>query len=137
MPKVSALMSSIRAGEDTELELKEVVFRGDRVSFASEEDRAAPKLAEVFVSMANTSYQPVRRNQLLAGFMRDYKSTVTGGSFMEARGEGFLNLVRDSLRLSGRRPELEQIGDATKLTIYAAQYPEDVTGLPSLHPGKP
>ncbi len=66
--------------------------------------------------------QPVRRNQLLAGFMRDYKSALTGSSFMEARGEGFLNLVRDSLRLSGRRPELEQIGEATKLTIYAAQY---------------
>ncbi len=66
--------------------------------------------------------QPVRRNQLLAGFMRDYKSTLTGSSFMEARGEGFLNLVRDSLRLSGRRPKLEQIGEATKLTIYAARY---------------
>ena len=66
--------------------------------------------------------QPVRRNQLLAGFMRDYKSTLTGSSFMEARGEGFLNLVRDSLHLSGRRPELEQIGEATKLTIYAARY---------------
>ena len=81
--------------------------------------------------------QPVRRNQLLAGFMRDYKSTVTGGSFMEARGEGFLNLVRDSQRLSGRRPELDQIGDAIKLTIHAAQYPEDGTGPPPLHPGKP
>ena len=43
---------------------------------------------------------------------------VTGSSFLEARGEGFLNLVRDSLRLSGRRPELEQIGAATKLTIF-------------------
>ena len=59
--------------------------------------------------------QPVRRNQLLAGFMRSY---------MEARGEGFLNLVRDSLRLSGRRPELEQIGEATRLTIYAARHEE-------------
>lgn len=66
--------------------------------------------------------QPVRRNQLLAGFMRDYKSTVTGGSFVKARGEGFLNLVRDSLKLSGRRPDLEQIGEATNLTIYAARY---------------
>ena len=81
--------------------------------------------------------QPVRRNQLLAGFMRDYRSAVTGGSFMEARGEGFLNLVRDSVALSGHRPELEQIGDATKLTIYAAQYPEDGTGAPPPHPGKP
>lgn len=47
-------MSSIRAGEDTQLELKEIVFRGDRVSFAREEGRAASRLAEVFVSMANT-----------------------------------------------------------------------------------
>ena len=68
--------------------------------------------------------QPARRNQFLTGFMRYYESPVTGSSFLEARGEGFLNLVRDSLRLSGRRPELEQIGEATKLTIYAAQYPE-------------
>ena len=64
--------------------------------------------------------QPARRNQFLAGFMRDYKSPLTGASYMEARGEGFLKLVRDSERVSGRRPLLEQIGDATKLTIYAA-----------------
>ena len=84
--------------------------------------------------------QPVRRNQLLAGFMRDYRSAVTGGSFMEARGEGFLNLVRDSVALSGRRPELEQIGDATKLTIHAAKYVERETAPPwpssSPRPGK-
>ena len=54
--------------------------------------------------------------------MRDYMSPLTGTSYMEARGEGFLNLVRGSQRLSGRRPELEQIGHATKLTIYAATY---------------
>ena len=52
--------------------------------------------------------------------MRDYRSPLTGTSYMEARGEGFLKLVRDSERLSGRRPRLEQIGDATKLTIFAA-----------------
>ncbi len=66
--------------------------------------------------------QPARRNQFLAGFMRDYKSPLTGVAYMEARGEGFLNLVRTSQRLSGRRPELEQIGQATKLTIYAAKH---------------
>ena len=48
------LISSIQAGEDTKLELKEVVFRGERIGFAREEGRAASKLAEVFVSMANT-----------------------------------------------------------------------------------
>ena len=67
--------------------------------------------------------QPARRNQFLAGFMRDFKSPLTGSSYMEARGEGFLKLVRDSERLSGRRPLLEQIGDATRLTIYAAKAP--------------
>ena len=69
--------------------------------------------------------QPVRRNQFLAGFLRDYKSALTGAAYMEARGEGFLNLVRNSQRLSGRRPELEQIGDATKLTIHAAKHGVD------------
>ena len=68
--------------------------------------------------------QPARRNQFLAGFMRDYKSPLTGTSYLEARGEGFLKLVRDSARLSGRRPLLEQIGDATKLTIFAALHAE-------------
>lgn len=221
MLDTNALIASIQAGEDTELEPKEVVFRGNRVAFARDESRAGPRLAEVFVSMANTdgntadsrrftgplpeqiaqvityfgaspliptmsrkdrdghrdypSYahtalqeavvnavvhrdyeergsqiiirlfpdriewrnpgvlyntltvenlyagcQPARRNQFLAGFMRDYKSPLTGASYREARGEGFLRLVRDSERLSGRRPRLEQIGDSTKLTIFAA-----------------
>ena len=40
--------------------------------------------------------------------------------------------MRDSLRLPGRRPELERIGDATRLTIYAVQYVENETAPPSL-----
>ena len=39
---------------------------------------------------------------------------------MEARGEGFLNLVRDSMVLAHKRPEIKRIGEAIKLTIYAA-----------------
>lgn len=69
--------------------------------------------------------QPVRRNQQLAGFMRDFESPITGTTFMEARGEGFLNLVRDSSVLSGKRPEIKRIGEAVKLTIFAAVYPQD------------
>jgi len=65
--------------------------------------------------------QPVRRNQQLAGFMRDFPSPITGTSFMEARGEGFLNLVRDSETLSGKRPEIKRIGEAVRLRVYAAQ----------------
>lgn len=64
--------------------------------------------------------QPVRRNQHLAGFLRDFPSPVTGHSLMEARGEGFLNMVRESESISGIRPKFEGIGQASKLTIYAA-----------------
>jgi predicted HTH transcriptional regulator len=66
--------------------------------------------------------QPIRRNQLLAGFLRDYTSPLTGTSFMEARGEGFLNLVRASERLSGRKPLLQRIGNGVRLTVFAAQH---------------
>ena len=65
--------------------------------------------------------QPVRRNQILAGFLRHFVSPVTGGAYMEAIGEGFLNLVHASERLSGRRPLLEDIGSGMRLTIYAAR----------------
>lgn len=66
--------------------------------------------------------QPIRRNQLLAGFMRDYVSPITRRSYMESRGEGFLTLVRESERLSGRRPEIRVVGQAVRLTIYAATF---------------
>jgi ATP-dependent DNA helicase RecG len=45
---------------------------------------------------------------------------VTGTKHMETRGEGFLNLVRESERVSGRRPELIVRGEAVCLTIFAA-----------------
>jgi predicted HTH transcriptional regulator len=64
--------------------------------------------------------QPVRRNQILAGFLRDYESPATGRRYMEARGEGFLTLVRTSMALSGRRPELVNMGGAVKLTLFSS-----------------
>lgn len=64
--------------------------------------------------------QPLRRNQMLAGFLRDYTSPITGRAYMEARGEGFLAMVRECERLTGRRPELVLIGGGVRLTIYAA-----------------
>lgn len=54
MDDLQSLLSEIAAGEDTYLELKEVVFKGDQVRFAREEGKAQTVLAEVFVSMANT-----------------------------------------------------------------------------------
>ena len=52
---IPALMASIQAGEDTGLELKEVVFRGQRMMLGRGGSRPAARLAEVFASMANTS----------------------------------------------------------------------------------
>ncbi len=48
------LHQEIAAGEDTLLEFKEVVFKGDQVRFAAEEGKASKVIAEVFASMANT-----------------------------------------------------------------------------------
>lgn len=62
--------------------------------------------------------QPMRRNQHLVGFLRDYNSPVTGHSLMEVRGEGFLNLVRESVKVSGIEPRIEMIGQSVKLTIF-------------------
>lgn len=63
--------------------------------------------------------QPYRRNQLLAGFLRDYESPISGRAYMEARGEGFLMLVRESVEVSGRLPDFRRIGDSVRLTIHA------------------
>lgn len=64
--------------------------------------------------------QPVRRNQMLAGFLRDYISPITQRSYMEGRGEGFLTMVRECKKISNRLPQLEIIGDSVKLTIWSA-----------------
>ena len=63
--------------------------------------------------------QPIRRNQHLSGFFRDFPSPVSGRSLMEAHGVGFLSLVRESTELSGRTPSFEVIGQGIKLTIFA------------------
>ncbi len=67
--------------------------------------------------------QPVRRNQMLAGFLRDYTSPVTRRSYMEGRGEGFLTMVRECKKVSNRPPQLDIIGDSVKLTIWSAVLP--------------
>lgn len=51
------LLGEIAAGEDTLLELKEVVIKGDQVRFAGEAGRAPKVIAEVFVSMANIAHR--------------------------------------------------------------------------------
>jgi predicted HTH transcriptional regulator len=67
--------------------------------------------------------QPVRRNQLLAGFLRTYVSPLTGRAYMEGRGEGFLAMVRECEAVSGRPPEMQLVGDSVRLTIHRAGHP--------------
>ena len=69
--------------------------------------------------------QPIRRNQMLAGFLRDYQSPITGKAYMEMRGEGFLAMVRECERVSGRRPDLAVIGDSVRVTIYSGLAPQE------------
>ena len=68
--------------------------------------------------------QPVRRNQMLSGFLRVYISPITQRAYMEGRGEGFLTMVRECKKVSNRLPQLEIIGDSVKLTIWSAVYRE-------------
>lgn len=63
--------------------------------------------------------QPFRRNQLLCGFLRDFKSPITERALMEARGEGFLMLVRETRKLGGS-VDLIAHPDAVTLTLTAA-----------------
>ncbi|MHB8189441.1 MAG: hypothetical protein ACYDHP_03230 [Ferrimicrobium sp.] len=56
---------------------------------------------------------------MLVGFLVHLKSSRTARSYMESMGEGFLTIVRESERLSGRRPDLIVQGGSVKLVIYA------------------
>lgn len=63
--------------------------------------------------------QPYRRNQLLCGFLRDFESPITGRALMEARGEGFLMMVRETRNIGGD-VELTQHPDAVTVTLRSA-----------------
>jgi predicted HTH transcriptional regulator len=58
--------------------------------------------------------QPYRRNQALCGFLRDYESAITGRALMEARGEGFRMMVRETRRIGG---DVEVIPHPDAVTI--------------------
>jgi len=64
--------------------------------------------------------QPYRRNQALAGFLRDYESPITGRALMESRGESFLMLVRETRALGGD-VELFPQPEALKLILRRAK----------------
>ena len=61
---------------------------------------------------------PRRRNQMLAGVLGYCDSRCTGGPLTKLPGAGFSTLIRESERLSGRRPDLETIGRTTRLALH-------------------
>lgn len=62
-----------------------------------------------------------QRNQMIAGILYHFDSRVTGRPLAKSGTEpGFLPLMRECERRSGRRPTVEEPGDATRLTIYTA-----------------
>lgn len=67
-------LASIRGGEDTNWELKEVVVSRGRVAFGGKQRQASSGLSEVFVSMANTDRGFVIRD------VRDLDGPTSGGS---------------------------------------------------------
>jgi predicted HTH transcriptional regulator len=77
----------------------------------------------VTIKSLYTGAIPYRRNQILVGFLKDYVSPITMRAFMESRGEGVLLIIRESEKISGRKPLYEEVGEAVKLTIYGRPNP--------------
>lgn len=61
---------------------------------------------------------PRRRNQMLAAVLAYHDNHYTGGPLTKLSGAGFSILIRESERLSGRRPDLEVIGRTTRLALH-------------------
>lgn len=63
--------------------------------------------------------QPYRRNQVLCGFLRDYESPITHRALMEARGEGFRMMARETRRIGGD-VQVVALPDAVTLILKSA-----------------
>jgi len=64
--------------------------------------------------------QPIRRNQVLVGFLVEAATTGRDRALMDSQGEGFLTMVRETERVSGRPPALRMQTEAVTVTIPAA-----------------
>lgn len=65
--------------------------------------------------------QPIRRNQVVVGFLSQGATWPSGRAAMEGMGEGFLTIVRETERLTGRLPEVRQQTEAVTVTLPARQ----------------
>lgn len=64
--------------------------------------------------------QPVRRNQVIVGFLTQEATWPPGQWVMDGSGEGFLTIVRETERISSQRPTISQQTEAFSLTIPSA-----------------
>ena len=60
---------------------------------------------------------------MLAAVLAYCDRCFTGGSLTKATDGGFLALIRESERLSGRRPDLEEVGRTTGLILHSISTP--------------
>jgi len=64
---------------------------------------------------------PIRRNQVLVGFLVQPAMSGTDRAVMDAAGEGFLTMVRETIAVSGHRPELRLHTEALTVTLPRRQ----------------
>jgi len=64
--------------------------------------------------------QPIRRNQVLVGFLVESATSGQERALMDSQGEGFLTMVRETERVAGRPPEVRPQTEAVTVTIPAA-----------------
>ncbi len=91
-------------------------------------------------ALANTQtidslpYKQATRNELIVSLLARCPVEIPGvrrRTIMDKRGEGVPLLLRESERLSGRRPEYAMVdADMLKLTLFAATTPRDAQALP-------
>lgn len=60
---------------------------------------------------------PIRRNQVLVGFLVQPAISGTDRAIMDATAEGFLTMVRETIAVSGRPPELRLHTEALTVTL--------------------
>lgn len=116
------LQQRIRLGEDSTLELKQIVFRGsqDRLELYSPGALPNSMTVEAMQSMS------LPRNDVLSSLFARYYPVRDSGLgreyLMDRRGSGVDVILAESERLSGKKPLIEMIADMElRVTIYAAK----------------
>jgi len=76
------------------------------------------------VTVESMRFRQFTRNQLLVSFLSKMKSSKTGRSYIEERGEGVTRIVEESSAHSGREPTFALHGQELCLTIWAKEPPQ-------------